>query len=228
MLCCDRLAGVDIYSFDQKINHIARHVRLPDAPELGPGATRGPPAEHIPPILVINVQLPVYSVCHDKDHDILLQHHADKPACHQGSSSNTTTSGAISFACPCTMEHTPWAVMRRVTARLALQHLPACTAWLSGLHEAEMVHRQIACHVSDSMAGAHCMDEAADGRVRAGCSRPCLGARLMAKGRAWCTTSRCPPAGSPTKRPTRLPWPSSSASWPTLWRQTGEPLQLQP
>ena len=57
------LAGVDIYSFEQKINHIARHVQLPDAPALGRGATEVPEHERIPPILVINVQLPIYSVC---------------------------------------------------------------------------------------------------------------------------------------------------------------------
>ncbi|KAK9813897.1 hypothetical protein WJX73_003693 [Symbiochloris irregularis] len=55
------LAGVDIYSFEQKINHIARHVRLPEAPQLGRGATELPENERIPPILVINVQLPIYS-----------------------------------------------------------------------------------------------------------------------------------------------------------------------
>lgn len=53
---------MDIYSFDQKINHIARHVRLPEAPLLGPGALSGPREEQIPPVLIINVQLPMYSV----------------------------------------------------------------------------------------------------------------------------------------------------------------------
>lgn len=60
--CMCRLTGTDIYSFDQKIDHIARHVRLPDAPRLGPGALQGPHEDQIPPILIINVQLPTYSV----------------------------------------------------------------------------------------------------------------------------------------------------------------------
>ena len=64
LLGCDSLAGVDIYSFEQKINHIARHVRLPQAPALGPGASALRQEEQIPPILVINVQLPIYSVRH--------------------------------------------------------------------------------------------------------------------------------------------------------------------
>lgn len=59
--CFYRLTGTDIYSFDQKIDHIARHVRLPDAPRLGPGALQGPHEDQIPPILIINVQLPTYS-----------------------------------------------------------------------------------------------------------------------------------------------------------------------
>ena len=57
-----RLLGCDVYSFEFKINHIARHIRLPDAPALGPAA-RGLPAEQRPPpLLVINIQLPMYPV----------------------------------------------------------------------------------------------------------------------------------------------------------------------
>ena len=57
-----RLLGCDVYSFEFKINHIARHIRLPDAPSLGPAALALPPEERPPPLLVINVQLPMYPV----------------------------------------------------------------------------------------------------------------------------------------------------------------------
>ena len=51
-----------MYSFEFKINHIARHIRLPDAPVLGPVA-RALPLEQRPPLfLVINIQLPMYPV----------------------------------------------------------------------------------------------------------------------------------------------------------------------
>lgn len=60
--CCCRLLGADIYSFDFKISHIAQHVQLPKPPRLGPGAAELPPGERLPPILVINLQLPMYSV----------------------------------------------------------------------------------------------------------------------------------------------------------------------
>ena len=57
-----RLLGVDIYSFDFKISHIARHIRLPDAPPVGPAALARPPERRVPPLLLINVQLPMYPV----------------------------------------------------------------------------------------------------------------------------------------------------------------------
>lgn len=57
-----RLLGADIYSFDFKIFHIAHHVQLPRPPVLGPKAQALPPHERLPPILVINLQLPMYSV----------------------------------------------------------------------------------------------------------------------------------------------------------------------
>eukprot|EP00884_Botryococcus_braunii_P001825 jgi/Botrbrau1/11643/Bobra.168_2s0001.1 len=55
-----RLIGCDIYSFDFKLNHIAKHVQLPEAPRLGPAAAALPPQESLPPFLIINVQLPTY------------------------------------------------------------------------------------------------------------------------------------------------------------------------
>jgi hypothetical protein len=57
-----RLLGCDIYSFDFKINHIARHIQLPDPPLLGPEARLLPPSQQIPPLLVLNIQLPMYLV----------------------------------------------------------------------------------------------------------------------------------------------------------------------
>lgn len=63
MGCCSQLLGVDIYSFEQKLHHIARHVVLPQPPELGPGYHALQGDERIPPLLVINVQLPNYPAC---------------------------------------------------------------------------------------------------------------------------------------------------------------------
>ena len=59
--CC-RLLGCDIYSFDFKINHISRHIQLPEPPALGPEARALPPGQQLPPLLVLNIQLPTYSV----------------------------------------------------------------------------------------------------------------------------------------------------------------------
>ena len=57
-----RLLGCDVYSFEFKINHIARHIRLPNGPALGPAALALPPEQRVPPLLVINIQLPMYPV----------------------------------------------------------------------------------------------------------------------------------------------------------------------
>lgn len=57
-----RPVGVDFYSFDFKINHIAKHIQLPPAPALGPGALAVPPGERLPPLLIVNIQLPTYTV----------------------------------------------------------------------------------------------------------------------------------------------------------------------
>ena len=51
-----------MYSFDFKINHIARHIQLPAPQHLGPGAKSLSDAEQIPPLLVLNIQLPMYPV----------------------------------------------------------------------------------------------------------------------------------------------------------------------
>ena len=56
------LLGVDIYSFEQKISHIAKRINLPQPPKLGAGYHRLQGKERIPPLLVINVQLPTYTV----------------------------------------------------------------------------------------------------------------------------------------------------------------------
>ena len=57
-----RLLGCDIYSFDFKIAHIARHIQLPEPPALGAQARLLPPSEQVPPLLVLNIQLPMYPV----------------------------------------------------------------------------------------------------------------------------------------------------------------------
>ncbi len=57
-----RLVNVDIYTFDFKLNHIAKHLKLPAAPRLGPAALDMPQGERLPPVMVVNVQLPAYPV----------------------------------------------------------------------------------------------------------------------------------------------------------------------
>lgn len=61
--CCCRLINVDIYSFDFKLNHIAKHLKLPSAATMGPAAQQLLPNERLPPIVLINLQLPTYPVC---------------------------------------------------------------------------------------------------------------------------------------------------------------------
>lgn len=56
-----RLLGADLYSFDFKIFHISQHVQLPKPPTLGMRAQALPPNQRLPPLLVINLQLPLYS-----------------------------------------------------------------------------------------------------------------------------------------------------------------------
>jgi hypothetical protein len=52
-----RPIGVDLFSFDFKLSHLARHVELPPPPPLGPAAA----AARVPPLLIINLQLPAYA-----------------------------------------------------------------------------------------------------------------------------------------------------------------------
>lgn len=62
-----RPVGVDFYSFDFKLNHIAKHIQLPAAPTLGPGVAALPPGERLPPLLIVNIQLPTYTVRAPRD-----------------------------------------------------------------------------------------------------------------------------------------------------------------
>ncbi|KAG7670656.1 hypothetical protein Ndes2526B_g00441 [Nannochloris sp. 'desiccata'] len=56
-----KLIGVDMYSFDRKLFHIAQHVELPAAPKLGPEALALPQNQRLPPLLIITLQLPTYA-----------------------------------------------------------------------------------------------------------------------------------------------------------------------
>lgn len=57
-----RLVGVDAYSFQQKIYHIAQHIQLPEPPKLGPDLSQLPADKQLPPLLVMNIQLPTHKV----------------------------------------------------------------------------------------------------------------------------------------------------------------------
>ena len=61
-LCSCRLVGVDCYSFEQKLFHIAEHIQLPDPPKLGPKHAALSAEEQLPALLVMNIQLPMYKV----------------------------------------------------------------------------------------------------------------------------------------------------------------------
>lgn len=54
-----KLLAVDLYSFEFKLSHIAKHVQLPTPPPLGDLSSL-PAKERLPPLLVINIQLPDY------------------------------------------------------------------------------------------------------------------------------------------------------------------------
>lgn len=56
-----QLIGMDMYSFDFKLYHIAQHVELPPVPRLGPGAEVLPKDQRLPPLLIMNLQLPLYA-----------------------------------------------------------------------------------------------------------------------------------------------------------------------
>ena len=52
---------MDIYSFDFRLGHIAKHVQLPPPPRLGDLSSL-PKEQRLPPLLVLNLQLPEYPV----------------------------------------------------------------------------------------------------------------------------------------------------------------------
>lgn len=56
-----RLLGADLFAFERKIHHIAHHVDLPPVPRLGDACATLPLEERLPPLLIINIQLPSYS-----------------------------------------------------------------------------------------------------------------------------------------------------------------------
>jgi hypothetical protein len=56
-----KLVGVDMYSFDRKLYHVAQHVELPAPPKLGPEALALPLNQRLPPLMIINLQLPTYA-----------------------------------------------------------------------------------------------------------------------------------------------------------------------
>ena len=58
----DRLIGVDAYEFEKKLYHVAQHVELPPAPKVGAAHSSLPQDQQLPPLLIINIQLPLYPV----------------------------------------------------------------------------------------------------------------------------------------------------------------------
>ena len=56
-----RLVAADLYSFPFKIAHIARHLALPPQPPISRAHAALPPHERLPPLLVINIQMPTYA-----------------------------------------------------------------------------------------------------------------------------------------------------------------------
>ena len=56
-----RFIAADLYAFDFKLSHIAKHVLLPPVPNV-PDQSHLPADEQLPPLLVINIQLPGYPV----------------------------------------------------------------------------------------------------------------------------------------------------------------------
>lgn len=56
-----RLLAADLFSFECKVNHVAHHIDLPAPPVLGPGCEALAPEERLPPLLIVNLQLPSYS-----------------------------------------------------------------------------------------------------------------------------------------------------------------------
>ena len=54
------LVAADLYSFDFKISHIAKHVVLPALPVPSAAHAALQPHNRLPPLLVLNIQLPTY------------------------------------------------------------------------------------------------------------------------------------------------------------------------
>ena len=63
------LLTTDIYAFDFKLNHIAKHVQLPSPPVIG-DQSHLPPEQRLPPLLNINLQLPLYPVRRPQPPDV--------------------------------------------------------------------------------------------------------------------------------------------------------------
>lgn len=55
------MLDVDAYSFDFKLMHIAKHVQLPAPPTL-PSQAHLPREDRLPPLIVVNMQMPDYPV----------------------------------------------------------------------------------------------------------------------------------------------------------------------
>lgn len=64
-----KLIGCDIFSFETKVDHIVERIALPKAPGLGPKAMELPEEKRLPPLLVINMQLPTYTPTLFGNHD---------------------------------------------------------------------------------------------------------------------------------------------------------------
>jgi hypothetical protein len=64
-----KLIGCDIFSFETKMDHIAERVALPKAPVLGRKAMELPEEQRLPPLLLINMQLPTYAPALFGNHD---------------------------------------------------------------------------------------------------------------------------------------------------------------
>lgn len=52
---------MDAYSFDFRLGHIAHHVQLPPPPSV-PSQAHLPREDRLPPLIVVNMQMPDYPV----------------------------------------------------------------------------------------------------------------------------------------------------------------------
>ena len=65
-----RFLGADLFAFERKIYHIAHHIDLPPSPTLGAACEALPAEERLPPVMIINLQLPSYApTLFGKHHD---------------------------------------------------------------------------------------------------------------------------------------------------------------